>query len=45
MSHKIPLNDDQAQEFIDNLPDDQANSNAEQKLDKAIAHASRSSRK
>ena len=40
---KQPLNDDQRQDFLDNLPDDQVNENAEQKLDKAIARAAQQS--
>lgn len=41
---KQPLNDNQRQAFLDSLPDDQVNDNAEQKLDKAIARAAQQSR-
>lgn len=41
---KQPLNDDQRQDFLDKLPDDQVNENAEQKLDDAIARAAQQSR-
>ena len=41
---KQPLNDDQRQDFLDSLPDDQLNEDAEQKLDKAIERAAQQSR-
>lgn len=36
---KQPLNDDQRQDFLDNLPDDQKNADAEQVFDEAIERA------
>lgn len=36
---KQPLNDDQRQDFLDNLPEDQKNTNAEQTFNEAIERA------
>lgn len=41
---KQPLIYDQRQDFLDSLPDDQLNEDAEQKLDKAIERAAQQSR-
>lgn len=41
---KQPLNDDDRQKFLDNLPEDKVNPNAKQKFDKAIARAAQQSR-
>lgn len=39
MSDKKPLTDEERQAFIDKLPDEQKNDNAEQIFDEAIARA------
>jgi hypothetical protein len=40
-SKKKPLTDDERQDFIDNLPADQVNSNAKKTFDDAIEHAAK----
>ena len=41
MSDKKPLTDEERQAFIDGLPDDQVNENAEQVFNDAIARAAK----